>query len=117
MLGKSIMDPSDNTLRVSQSNVHNGELVQTLLEGHFILLLEGSLSRDCDVEKNDVSMLDGFYRGLQTHVQRCVGSGYAIANWEAMLQNMEALSSTGAEYITLAEVVKEAIWLKDFQKS
>ncbi|GJW96789.1 hypothetical protein Tco_0178597 [Tanacetum coccineum] len=73
-----IMDPSDNTLRVSQSNVHNGELVQTLLEGHFILLLEGSLSRDCDVEKNDVSMLDGFYRGLQTHVQRCVGSGYAI---------------------------------------
>ncbi|GKD33883.1 hypothetical protein Tco_1249392, partial [Tanacetum coccineum] len=70
-----IMDPSDNTLRVSQSNVYNGELVQTLLEGHFILLLEGSLSRDCDVEKN--------------------------GNWEAMLQNMEALSSTGAEYITL----------------
>nr|GEW59547.1 zinc finger, CCHC-type [Tanacetum cinerariifolium] len=67
------------------------KLVQTLLEGHSILLLEGSLSGDCDMEKNgkwsctysfgsqeyqmvytrpdiastDVGMLDGFDRGLR----------------------------------------------------
>nr|GEZ47685.1 zinc finger, CCHC-type [Tanacetum cinerariifolium] len=70
-------------------------LVQTLLEGHSILSLEGCLSGDCDVEKNgkwsciyavrsqeyhmvwtrldiasvDVGMLDKFDRGLQTDVQ------------------------------------------------
>ncbi|GJW79295.1 hypothetical protein Tco_0140977 [Tanacetum coccineum] len=90
-----IMDQSGNTLRVSQSRFYNGKLVQTLLEGHSILSLEGSLSGDCDVEKNgkwsciyavgsreyqmvctrleitsaDVGMLDKFDRGLQTHVQ------------------------------------------------
>ncbi|GJS33030.1 hypothetical protein Tco_0531412 [Tanacetum coccineum] len=36
--------------------------------GHFILSLEGSLSGDCDVEKNDVGMLDKFDRGLQTSI-------------------------------------------------
>nr|GEV05556.1 putative reverse transcriptase domain-containing protein [Tanacetum cinerariifolium] len=65
-----------------------------------------------DIASADVGMLDGFYRGLQTHVQRCVDSGYGIA----MLQKMEALSSTGVEYITLAKVVKEAIWLKGLSK-
>nr|GEV87410.1 zinc finger, CCHC-type [Tanacetum cinerariifolium] len=59
---------SVNTLHVSQSRVYNGKLVQTLLEGHSILSLEGSLSGDCDVEKNDVGMLDGFDRGLKTNV-------------------------------------------------
>ncbi|GJW69459.1 hypothetical protein Tco_0123883 [Tanacetum coccineum] len=43
---------SGKTLRVLQSRVYNGKLVQTLLEGHSILLLEGSLSGDCDVKKN-----------------------------------------------------------------
>nr|GEV85369.1 zinc finger, CCHC-type [Tanacetum cinerariifolium] len=53
VLGMEIVrDHSGNTLRVSQSSFYNGKLVQTLLEGHFILLLEGSLSGDCDVEKN-----------------------------------------------------------------
>ncbi|PWA78438.1 leucine-rich receptor-like protein kinase family protein [Artemisia annua] len=47
-----IRDQSGNTLRGSQSRVHNGKLVQTLLEGHSILSLEISLSGDCDVEKN-----------------------------------------------------------------
>ncbi|GJV91428.1 hypothetical protein Tco_1539241 [Tanacetum coccineum] len=45
VLGMEIVkDQSGNTLRVSQSGFYNGKLVQTLLEG--------SLSRDCDVEKN-----------------------------------------------------------------
>nr|GEZ31631.1 zinc finger, CCHC-type [Tanacetum cinerariifolium] len=92
---KIIRDQSGNTLRVSQSRFYNKKLVQTLLEGHSILSLEGSLSKECDVEKNgrwscidsvgsqeyqmvctrldiasaDVGMLDKFYRGLQTAVQ------------------------------------------------
>ncbi|PWA91227.1 hypothetical protein CTI12_AA092330 [Artemisia annua] len=54
ILGMEIIkNQSGNTLRGSQSRVHNGKLVQTLLEGHSILSLEGSLSGDCDVEKND----------------------------------------------------------------
>ncbi|GKA24489.1 hypothetical protein Tco_0710522 [Tanacetum coccineum] len=79
-------------------------LVQTLLEGHSILSLEGSLLGDCDVEKNgklsclyavesqeyqvvctrlditpaDVGMLDKFDRGLQTDVQVFVDFYYAI---------------------------------------
>ncbi|GJT07603.1 hypothetical protein Tco_0842065, partial [Tanacetum coccineum] len=48
----SIRDQSGNTLRVSQSRFYNEKLVWTFLEGHFILSLEGSLSGDCDVEKN-----------------------------------------------------------------
>ncbi|GJY80721.1 hypothetical protein Tco_0493472 [Tanacetum coccineum] len=87
---KVVKDRSGNALRVSQSKVYNEKLVQTLLEGHSILLLEGSLSGNCDVENNgkwsyaytvrsheyhgvcmtpniassDVGMLDGFDRGL-----------------------------------------------------
>ncbi|GJY10426.1 zinc finger, CCHC-type containing protein [Tanacetum coccineum] len=48
---KFVREQSGNTLRVSQSKFYNGKLVQTLLEGHLILSLEGSLSGDCDVEK------------------------------------------------------------------
>ncbi|GKC27156.1 hypothetical protein Tco_1034450 [Tanacetum coccineum] len=44
---------SGNTLRVSQSRVYNGKLVQTLSEGYSIMSLEGSLSGDYDVKKND----------------------------------------------------------------
>nr|GEX57597.1 zinc finger, CCHC-type [Tanacetum cinerariifolium] len=46
-----IRDQSDNTMRVSQFRFYNGKLVQTLLKGH-LLSLKGSLSGDCDVEKN-----------------------------------------------------------------
>ncbi|GKF27012.1 hypothetical protein Tco_0082906 [Tanacetum coccineum] len=85
-----VRDQSGNTLRVLQSRFYNEKLVQTLLEGHSILSLEGSLSGDCDVEKNgkwsciyavgsqeyqvvctrpdiasvSVDMSDGFDRGL-----------------------------------------------------
>nr|GEX90295.1 zinc finger, CCHC-type [Tanacetum cinerariifolium] len=118
---KIVRDHSGNTLRVSQSRFYNGKLVQTLLEGHSILLLEGSLSGDCDVEKNgkwsciyaigsheyqvvctrpdiastDVGMFDGFDRGLQTYVQ-----------------DMKALSTTEAGYMTFTEAWKKKIWLK-----
>ncbi|GKD63342.1 hypothetical protein Tco_1305450, partial [Tanacetum coccineum] len=49
---KIVRDQSGNTLRVSQSRFYNEKLIQTLLEGHSILSLEGSLSGDCDMEKN-----------------------------------------------------------------
>ncbi|GKD87040.1 hypothetical protein Tco_1358194 [Tanacetum coccineum] len=104
---------SGNTLRVSQSRFYNRKLVQTLLKG--------SLSGDCDVEKNgkwsciyavgsqeyrvvctrldiasaDVGMLDKFDRGLQTDVQVFVDFDYAMAG-----------------YMTLTEAAKEAIGLK-----
>ncbi|GKC87971.1 hypothetical protein Tco_1148620 [Tanacetum coccineum] len=56
VLGMEIVrDQSGNTLRVSQSRFYNEKLVQTFLEGHFILSLEDSLSGDYDVEKNDVA--------------------------------------------------------------
>ncbi|GKD27751.1 hypothetical protein Tco_1233965 [Tanacetum coccineum] len=43
---------ADVRLRSGLPKFYNGKLVQTLLEGRFILSLEGTLSRDCDVEKN-----------------------------------------------------------------
>nr|GEV08670.1 hypothetical protein [Tanacetum cinerariifolium] len=49
---------SGNTLRVSQSKFYNEKLVLALLEGHSILSLEGSLSGDCDVEKNDIAPIN-----------------------------------------------------------
>nr|GEX33924.1 zinc finger, CCHC-type [Tanacetum cinerariifolium] len=101
---KIVRDQSGNTLKVSQFRFYNGKLVQTLLEGHFMLSLEGSLSRDCDVKKNgkwsciyavgsqeyqmiytrldiasaDVGVLDKFDRGLQTDVQVSVDFDYAM---------------------------------------
>ncbi|GKA52551.1 hypothetical protein Tco_0745866 [Tanacetum coccineum] len=77
VLGMEIVrDQSGNTLRVSQSRFYNEKLVQTLLEGHSILSLEGSLSGDCDVEKN--SMLNKFDLGLQTNVHVFVDFDYAM---------------------------------------
>nr|GEY56553.1 zinc finger, CCHC-type [Tanacetum cinerariifolium] len=56
VLGLEIVkDQSGYTLSVSQFRFYNGKLVQTLLEGHSILSLEGSLSGDCDVEKNGIA--------------------------------------------------------------
>ncbi|GKE01343.1 hypothetical protein Tco_1389326 [Tanacetum coccineum] len=58
--------------------IYNEKLVQTLLKRHSILSLEGSLSGDCDVEKNDVGMLDKFDHGLQADVQVFVDFDYAM---------------------------------------
>ncbi|GJZ81953.1 hypothetical protein Tco_0646947 [Tanacetum coccineum] len=81
----------------NQSGNQSGNTrVQTLLEGHSILSLEGSLSEDCGVETNvgsqeyqvvctrpdiastGVDMLDGFDRGLQTNVQVFVDFDYTM---------------------------------------
>nr|GEV32051.1 zinc finger, CCHC-type [Tanacetum cinerariifolium] len=148
-----VRDHSGNTLRVSQFRFYNGKLVQTLLEGHSILLLEGSLSGECDVEKNgkwsciyavesqeyqmvctrpdiastNVGMLDGFDRGLQTHVQVLVDFDYPMGrsitrygfmilrcagSLKANLQHMEALPTTEAGYMTFTEAWKKKMWLK-----
>ncbi|GJY93254.1 zinc finger, CCHC-type containing protein [Tanacetum coccineum] len=85
VLGMEIVrDQSGNTLRVSQSRFYNGKLVQTLLEGHFILSLEGRYGL----------MILGCARSLK-----------------ANLQHMEALSTTEAGYMMFIEAWKK-IWLK-----
>nr|GEY52722.1 retrovirus-related Pol polyprotein from transposon TNT 1-94 [Tanacetum cinerariifolium] len=61
-----------------ESRFYNEKLVQTFLEGHSTLSLEGSLSRDCDVEKNDMGMLDKFDHGLQTDVQVFMDFDYSM---------------------------------------
>ncbi|GKC08377.1 hypothetical protein Tco_0999987, partial [Tanacetum coccineum] len=80
-----IMDQSGNTLRVSQSRIHNKKLVLTLLKGHSTLSLKDSLSGDCDMKKNDVGSL------------------------KANLKYMEALSTTEAGYMTFTEAWKKEI--------
>ncbi|GKE24594.1 zinc finger, CCHC-type containing protein, partial [Tanacetum coccineum] len=132
---KIIRDQSGNTLRVSQSRIHNEKLVQTLLKGHSTLSLEDSLSGDYDVEKNGkwsyiyavgsqeyqmvctrhdivsigVDMLDGFDRCLQTNVQGFVDFDYAMGR---SITHMEALSTTVAGSMTFTEACKKEIWLK-----
>ncbi|GJY00126.1 hypothetical protein Tco_0357144 [Tanacetum coccineum] len=99
----------------------------TLLEGHFILSLEGSLSRECDEEKNgkwsciytvgsqeyqvvcmrlditsaDVGMLHKFDRGLQTDIQEL--RSYDAAH--------DGFLPTEAGYMTLTDAIKEVIWI------
>nr|GEW93197.1 GDSL esterase/lipase At5g42170-like [Tanacetum cinerariifolium] len=123
ILGMEIVkDQSGNTLRVSQSS---RKLVLTLLEGHSILLLEGSLSGECDVKrmisghvymrleatKKHTGFVDYDYAmgrsitGYGFIIQGCAGS------WKAYVQHMKALSITEAAYMTLTEAAKEAIWL------
>nr|GEX97814.1 zinc finger CCCH domain-containing protein 5 [Tanacetum cinerariifolium] len=85
-----------------------------LFEGHFILLLEGSLLGDCDVEKNDIRtvFVDFDYamgRSITRYgfmILRCAGS------LKANLQHMEALSTTEAGYMTFTEAWKKKMWLK-----
>ncbi|GJY36282.1 zinc finger, CCHC-type containing protein [Tanacetum coccineum] len=121
---KKCIDDSDgyyweSTPDLDYQGIHNEKLVQTLLKGHSILSLEGSPSRDCDVEKNvvmsicgwkpgvsvvctrldiafaDVGMLDKFDRGLQTDIQVFMDFDYAMA-----------------AYMTLTGAWKKEIWLK-----
>ncbi|GKA64932.1 hypothetical protein Tco_0764639 [Tanacetum coccineum] len=55
---KKCSDDSDGYYWEStlESRIHNEKLVQALLKGHSILSLKGSLSGDCDVEKNAAYM-------------------------------------------------------------
>nr|GEY65782.1 zinc finger, CCHC-type [Tanacetum cinerariifolium] len=99
LLGLEIIrDQSGNTLRMSQSRIHNKKLVQTLLKGHFTLSLKDSLSGDYDVEKNDfdyamgrsIIVMSKSITGYVLMIQGCVGS------LKANLQHMEVLSTTEA---------------------
>ncbi|GJV45675.1 hypothetical protein Tco_1430211 [Tanacetum coccineum] len=123
VLGMEIVrDQSGNTLRVSQSKFYNEKLVQTLLEGHSILSLEGSLSGDCDVEKN--GKWSCIYAvGSQEYQVVCtrpdiasvgvdMSDGFDRGSLKANLQYMEALSITEAGYMTFTEAWKKKIWLK-----
>nr|GFA97585.1 zinc finger, CCHC-type [Tanacetum cinerariifolium] len=83
-----VRDQSGSTLRVSQSRFYNEKLAQTLLEGHSILALEGSLSGDYNVKKN------GMCKKLRSY--DVVHDGFV---------------TTEAAYMTLTKVAKEAIWL------
>ncbi|GJT18577.1 zinc finger, CCHC-type containing protein [Tanacetum coccineum] len=102
------------TLRVSPSRIHNEKLVQTLLKGHSTLSLEDSLSRDCDVEKNDfdyamrrsITVMSRSITGYRLMILGCAGS------LKDNLQHMEALSTTKAGYMTFTEAWKKEIWLK-----
>ncbi|GKE52496.1 hypothetical protein Tco_1487652 [Tanacetum coccineum] len=103
---KKCSDDSDGFVRGTLHTVveGKGKCTKGLLEGHSILSLKGSLSGDCDVEKNgkwsciyevgsheyqvvctrltiayaDVGMLDKFDRGLQRDVQVFVDFDYAM---------------------------------------
>nr|GEZ51144.1 zinc finger, CCHC-type [Tanacetum cinerariifolium] len=132
VLGMEIVkDQSGNTLRVSQSRFYNEKLVQTLLEGHSILLLKDNLSWDCDVKKNGkwsciyavgsqeyqmvctildiasagVCMLDKFDRGLQTNVQVFVDFNYAMGRSITVMGNATgALVKSGSRSEVPAQV-------------
>ncbi|GJX99681.1 hypothetical protein Tco_0356700 [Tanacetum coccineum] len=117
ILGTEIVrDQSGNTLRVSQSRFYNEKLVQTLLKGHSILSLEGSLSGDCDVEKNGKWSCIYAVESLQVYHGVCTRPDIALAYvgscWNAYVQYMEALSTIEAAYMTITKAAKEAIWLK-----
>ncbi|GJR35135.1 hypothetical protein Tco_1210819 [Tanacetum coccineum] len=85
-----VMDQSDDSLRVSQSRFYNGKLVQTLLKGHSILSMEGSLSGDSDVEKK-------WFLWILT------------MPWED--RSLSWVDQSQAGYMTLTDAVKEAIWI------
>nr|GEV88051.1 hypothetical protein [Tanacetum cinerariifolium] len=91
-----IRNQSGNTLRVSQSRVYNEKLVQTLLEGHSILSLEGSLSGDCNLEKNGK--------------WSCI---YAVRSqeYQVVFTRPDIASADVARYMTLREAAKEATGL------
>ncbi|GJT15874.1 hypothetical protein Tco_0874580 [Tanacetum coccineum] len=113
VLGMEIIrDQSGNTLRVSQSRFYNGKLIQTLLEGHSILSLKGSLSGD--YEKN--GKWSCIYAvGSQEYQMVCTRLDIAsadVGSLKANLQHMEALSTTKAGYMTFTEAWKKEIWLK-----
>nr|GEV99079.1 zinc finger, CCHC-type [Tanacetum cinerariifolium] len=114
VLGMNIVrDQSGNTLRVSQSRFYNRKLVQTFLEGHSILSLDGSLSGDCDVEKNGKSSCI-YTVGSQEYQMVCTRLDIAsadVGSLKANLQHMEALSTTEAGYMTFIEAWKKEIWL------
>ncbi|GJU50878.1 zinc finger, CCHC-type containing protein [Tanacetum coccineum] len=112
---KIIRDQSGNTLRVSQSRFYNRKLVQTLLEGRFILSMEGSLSRDCDVEKNGkwsytYAVESQVYQGVCTRPDIASAD---VGMYDRMLHMMALLTTDEAGCMTFIKAwKKEAIWLR-----
>ncbi|GJV56671.1 hypothetical protein Tco_1457676 [Tanacetum coccineum] len=115
VLGMEIVkDQSGNTLKVSQSRFYNGKLVQTLLEGHSILSLEGSLLGNYDVEKNGKWSCIYAVRS-QEYQMVCTRLDIAsvdVGSLNTNLQHMKALLTTKAGYMTFTEAWKKEIWLK-----
>nr|GEZ77845.1 zinc finger, CCHC-type [Tanacetum cinerariifolium] len=110
-----VRDQNGNTMRVSQSRYYNEKLIQTLLEGHSILSLEGSLSGDCDVEKNGKWSCI-YVVGSQEYQMVCTRLNIAsvdVGSLKANLQHMKALSTTEAGYMTFTEAWKKEIRLKE----
>ncbi|GJR06198.1 hypothetical protein Tco_0529182 [Tanacetum coccineum] len=93
---------SGNTLRVSQFRFYNEKLVQTSLEGHSIVSLEGSLSEDCDVEKNGKWSCIYVVESLQVYHGVCTRPDISS----------EDVDQSQAANMTLTEAAKEVIWLK-----
>nr|GEY04476.1 probable xyloglucan endotransglucosylase/hydrolase protein 23 [Tanacetum cinerariifolium]GEY31563.1 probable xyloglucan endotransglucosylase/hydrolase protein 23 [Tanacetum cinerariifolium] len=89
-----VKDQSGNTLRVSPSRFYNMKLVQTLLEGHFILSLEGSLSGGSDVEKN-VASLANFYDDFD--ITWGDGRGQILDNGNLITLSLDKNSGSGFE--------------------
>nr|GEX54670.1 RNA-directed DNA polymerase, eukaryota [Tanacetum cinerariifolium] len=110
-----IKDQNGNTLKVSQSRIHNENWKPRVLDG----------LHETDIASVGVDMLDGFDRGLQTNVQVCVDFDYAMGisitvmsrsitgyglmilgcagSLKANFQHMEALLTIEAGYVTFTE--------------
>nr|GEW34720.1 zinc finger, CCHC-type [Tanacetum cinerariifolium] len=86
---KIVRDQSGSTLSVSRSRFYNEKLIQTLLEGHSILSLEGRLSGTVIWKR-------------MTNVKFFFNFDYAMGRSITVM----------AGYMTLTEPAKEAIWLK-----
>nr|GEV14457.1 zinc finger, CCHC-type [Tanacetum cinerariifolium] len=92
ILGMEIIkDQSGNTLRVSQSRIHNEKLV--------FMVFDYAIGRSIIVMSRSIT-------GYELMIVGCVGS------LKANLQHMEALSTTKARYVTFTEAWKKEIWLK-----
>nr|GEY17225.1 zinc finger, CCHC-type [Tanacetum cinerariifolium] len=108
---RNILGRDHSGYRVSQFRFYNRKLVQTLLEGHSILSLKGSLSGDCDVEKNGkwscIYVVES-----QEYQMVCMILDIAsadVGSLKANVQHMEALSTTEAGYMTFTEAWKKKI--------
>nr|GEU38955.1 retrovirus-related Pol polyprotein from transposon TNT 1-94 [Tanacetum cinerariifolium] len=85
-----------------QVQVLQQKLVQTLVEGHSIQLLEGSLSGDCDVEKN----------GKWSCIYAVRSQEYQMVCTRPGIASTDALLTTEAGYMTSTKAWKKKMWLK-----
>ncbi|GKA18653.1 hypothetical protein Tco_0698568 [Tanacetum coccineum] len=111
------MDARSDVLRSRLPSVcwrKQKEMYLTLVEGHFIPSLKGSLSGDCDMEKN--GKWSCIYavgsREYQTVCTRLDIASADVGSLKANLQHMEAFSTTEAGYMMFTEAWKKKIWLK-----